>query len=110
MEAALSEASAQRCSHKEGVDMRVPDQRALLRLAAFLRGEPSGVPAMALRANWRCAASCLSSACLVERLAACAARRSAELGRAAVGRRDTVTLLLDAIAPPWFRCSQDAGR
>src|SRR5579871_1905919 len=45
----------------------------------------------------RSAASCLSSACLVEIDAICAARRCAELGRRFVGCTDTVTFRLAAI-------------
>jgi hypothetical protein len=46
----------------------------------------------------RSAASRLSSACFVETVAICAARRSAELGRRPVGCIDTVTFCLTAIA------------
>lgn len=44
------------------------------------------------------AASRLSSACSVEPVAICAARRSAELGRRVVGCADKVTFCLTAIA------------
>jgi hypothetical protein len=46
----------------------------------------------------RSAASRLSSACFVETVAICAARRSAELGRRVVGCTETVTFCLTAIA------------
>ena len=58
--------------------------------------DAAGVPWFS-RAARRSAASCLSSACLVESDAICAARRSAELGRRFVGCTDTVTLCLAAI-------------
>src|ERR1035441_4489292 len=45
----------------------------------------------------RSAASRLSSACFVETVAVCAARRWAELGGCFVGCTDTVTLFLAAI-------------
>jgi hypothetical protein len=75
------------------------DQRALLRLAvAALRGmDAAGALLFKARLARRSAASRLSSACLVEPVVICAARRWAELGRCFVGCTDTVTLCLAAI-------------
>src|SRR5450755_162511 len=53
--------------------------------------------AAASRLARRSAASCLSSACLLEIDASCAARRSAELGRCLGGVTDTLTGFLAAI-------------
>jgi hypothetical protein len=75
------------------------DQRALLRLAvAALRGmDAAGALLFNARLARRSAASRLSSACLVETVAICAARRWAELGGCFFGCTDTVTLFLAAI-------------
>jgi hypothetical protein len=75
------------------------DQRALLRLAvAALRGmDPAGALLFKARLARRSAASRFSSACLVETVAICAARRWAELGGCFFGCTDTVTLFLAAI-------------
>jgi hypothetical protein len=75
-------------------------QRALRRLAAAdLRGmDAAGALPFKARLARRSAASRLSSACFVETVAICAARRSAELGWRAVGCADTVTFCLTAIA------------
>jgi hypothetical protein len=76
------------------------DQRVLLRLAvAALRGmDAAGALLFKARLARRSAASRLSSACLVETVAICAARRWAELDRCFVGGcTDTVTLFLAAI-------------
>jgi cyanate permease len=71
----------------------------LLRLAATdLRGmDAAGASLFKARLARRSAASRLSSACLVETAAICAARRWAELGRWFVGATDTVMLFLAAI-------------
>jgi hypothetical protein len=76
------------------------DQRALRRLAV---ADSLGLDAAATlpfkaRLARRSAASRLSSACLVDTAANCAARRWAELGRSVVGCTDTVTRCLPAIA------------
>ena len=75
------------------------DQRALLRLAAAaLRGmDAAGALLLKARLARRSAASPLSSACLVETVVICAARRWAELGRCSFGCAETVTLFLAAI-------------
>jgi hypothetical protein len=75
------------------------DQRALLRLAvaASRLVDASGALPFKARLARRSAASRLSSACVVEKDAMCAARRSAELGRCFVGCTQTVTLFLAAI-------------
>jgi hypothetical protein len=72
----------------------------LLRLAvADLRGMgAAGALLFMARLARRSAASRLSSACFVEAVAICAARRSAELGRLVVGGTDPFTLCLTAIA------------
>jgi hypothetical protein len=74
----------------------------LLRLAAAdLRGpDAAGTLGLKARLAARSAASRLSSACLVEIAAICAARRSAELGGGLVGFIDTVILFLAAIGRP----------
>jgi hypothetical protein len=59
---------------------------------------PGGALLLKVSLARRSAASRLSSACFVESLAICAARRSAELGRVVVGCTDTVTFCLTAIA------------
>jgi hypothetical protein len=71
----------------------------LLRLAvADLRGtDAAGALVLRARLAARSAASRLSSACLVEIAAICAARRWAELSGWLVGFIDTVTLFLAAI-------------
>jgi hypothetical protein len=76
------------------------DQRALRRVAgADLRGvDAAGALLFIACLARRSAASRLSSACFVEAVAICAARRSAELGRRAVGCIDTVTFCLTVIA------------
>jgi hypothetical protein len=76
------------------------DQRALRRLALpDLRGmAPAGALLAKARLARRSAASRLSSACFVEALAACAARRWAEVSLGAAGCTDTVTFCLAAIA------------
>jgi hypothetical protein len=76
------------------------DQGALRRLAVRdLRGVSAG-GALLLKARFarRSAASRLSSACFVESVAICAARRSAELGRLVGGCTDAVTFCLTAMA------------
>jgi hypothetical protein len=72
----------------------------LRRLAlADLRGmDAAGALLFKARLARRSAASRLSSACFVETVAICAARRSAELGRRVVGCTDTVTSCSTAIA------------
>jgi hypothetical protein len=77
------------------------DQRALRRVAvADLRGmDAAGALLFRARLVRRSAASRLSSACCVETVAICAARRSAELGRRlVVDGTDPLTLCLTAIA------------
>jgi hypothetical protein len=78
----------------------VADQRPLLRLAvADFRGtDAAGAWLFKARLARRSAASRLSSACLVETVAICAARRWAELGHCFVRCTDTVTFWLAAIA------------
>ena len=75
------------------------DQRSLLRLAvAASRGmDAAGALLFKARLARRSAASRLSSACFVETVAVCAARRWAELGGCFVGCTDAVTLFLAAI-------------
>jgi hypothetical protein len=79
--------------------MLSPDQRALPRLAvADLRGmDAAGALLFNARLARRSAASRLSSACLVENVAICAARRWAELSGCFVVCTETVTLFLAAI-------------
>jgi hypothetical protein len=86
------------------------DQRALRRLAlADLRGmDAAGVLSFKARLARRSAASRLSSACSVETIAICAARRSAELGRRVVGCTVTVTFCLTAIAISLFDLTDTA--
>jgi hypothetical protein len=62
----------------------------------------------ASRAVRRSAASRLSSACLVDSIAICAARRSAELGRGDVCRTETGALFLGPIMRPDRRAFPEA--